>query len=136
MDLAARSALLLALTRGPGFGLELIERVRHRSGGVLRLNRGGAYLALRGLEVRRFVRSWVRRLPAVGRPRRYYELTASGIRQAEVARVALRGLVGPEGGGPSAGELRQMADRVRRAAELSRLALRLRDAGRRAGLAP
>ncbi len=42
MDLGARTALLLALREGPGFGLELIALVKARTRGRVSLSRGGA----------------------------------------------------------------------------------------------
>jgi PadR family transcriptional regulator PadR len=134
VEISARTALLLALQAGPGFGLELIERVRERTRGGVRLNRGGVYLRLRALEERGLVRGWKGTRRGVGRPRRYYELTPSGIRELEKARATLRGLIEPEGLASTEEEARRMTERVRRAAELSRLALRLRELGRRAGL--
>jgi PadR family transcriptional regulator, regulatory protein PadR len=84
MPLTARTALLQTLVRGAGYGLELIERVRNASGGQIVLNQGSAYPALRSLERAGLVRSWESEpLPERGgRPRRYYELTAEGVRAA------------------------------------------------------
>jgi len=134
MELSARTALLLTLVAGPGFGLDLIQRARERTGGTLRLNRGGVYVALRTLEREGLVQGWMRRLPGVGRPRRYYELTSAGISEAEKARAALAGLLETGGRVASGEDARRMADRVREATDLSAFAMRLRDAGRRAGL--
>jgi PadR family transcriptional regulator PadR len=132
--MGAQTALLVALASGPGFGLELIARVLERTRGLLRLNRGGAYLALRRLERVGLVHGWMRRLPRSGRPRRYYELTPEGILRAEELRRALAALTGASGPGVTDDEARRMADRVREGADLSVAAIELRDAGRRAGL--
>jgi PadR family transcriptional regulator, regulatory protein PadR len=130
--LGAQTALLLALSRGPGFGLELIERVALRSEGLLRLNRGGAYLALRRLEKLGLVHGWMRHLARSGRPRRYYELTPEGILRAEEARRALGGLLQAGDPATTSEEARRMADRVSESGALSAAVIRLRDAGRRA----
>jgi DNA-binding PadR family transcriptional regulator len=134
MELGAETALLLALTHGPGFGLELIGRVSKRSEGRVRLNRGGAYLALRRLEALGFVHGWMRKLPRSGRPRRYFDLTPEGILEAEQIRRGLDGLVRPSDPPVTLEEARRMADRVSESGLLSAAMLRLRDAGRRAGL--
>jgi PadR family transcriptional regulator PadR len=134
VELGAETALLLALTRGPGFGLELITRVALQSEGMVRLNRGGAYLALRRLERLGLVHGWMRTLPRSGRPRRYFELTPDGISRAEGLRRGLEGLVKPSDAPVTAEEARRMADRVKESAALSRAVLQLREAGRRAGL--
>jgi DNA-binding PadR family transcriptional regulator len=126
--------LLLALARGPGFGLELIANVATLSRGLLRLNRGGAYLALRALEEQGLVHGWMRRLPGRGRPRRYYELTPEGILRADEIRRAFGAFAGIDGRAVTPEEAQQMADRVNEGADLSADAIRLRDAGRRAGL--
>jgi PadR family transcriptional regulator PadR len=88
----ARAALLQSLISGPGFGLELIDRVKERTKGAIRLGQGSIYPALRDLEHEGFLRSYDGEpLPERGgRPRRYYELTAKGKRaafeQGEVVR--------------------------------------------------
>ena len=134
MEVGARTALLVALCGGPGYGLELIERVAALSDGLVRLNRGGAYVALRALEGRGLVHGWLRRLSGTGRPRRYYELTAEGMVRAERFRRAFGRFARTEAGLVAPEEARRMADRVKEAATLSASALRLREAGRRAGL--
>jgi PadR family transcriptional regulator PadR len=134
VELGARTALLLALARGPGFGLELISNLAQLSNGLLRLNRGGAYLALRHLERQGLVRGWMRHLPRSGRPRRYYELTPEGILRAEELSAALAGVARASATPVSEQEAMRMADRVKEASDLSVFAMRLRDAGREAGL--
>ena len=82
--ITAKAALLQALVSGPGFGLDLIARVKERTRGGLELGQGSVYPALRDMEREGFVRSWDgESLPERGgRPRRYYELTAAGRRVA------------------------------------------------------
>lgn len=134
MELGAQTALLVALTSGPGFGLELIARVAERSNGLLRLNRGGAYLAFRRLERLGLVQGWMRRLPRIGRPRRYYELTPEGILRGDEIRAALGSLLRSDVTAVTRAEARDMADRVLRASAVSVSVLRLRDAATAAGL--
>lgn len=134
MALASRSVLLLALGHGPGFGLELIERVGSLTDGRLRVNRGGAYLALRRLVREGLVRTWLRRIGRRGRPRRYYELTSEGILALGDLRRAIGPLLRAEPARATPDQLRQMADRVNDGAGLSAFVMELRRAGRRAGL--
>ena len=134
VELGAQTALLLALARGPGFGLELIADLAQRSNGLLRLNRGGAYLALRQLERQGLVHAWMRHLPRSGRPRRYYELTPEGILRAEELSAALAAIARSSAPPVSEQEAERMADRVKEGSDVSVFAMRLRDAGREAGL--
>jgi PadR family transcriptional regulator PadR len=93
--LSARTVLLQALISGQGYGLELAERVRERSGGKMDLGQGTLYPALRGLEREGLVRSWEADPTPErgGRPRVYYELTAKGAKGAQEERQALIGLL-------------------------------------------
>jgi len=134
MELGARTVLLLALSEGPEFGLELISRVEALSRGRIRLNRGGTYLALRKLEREDLVRGWMRPTGASGRPRRYYELTPRGIAEVEDIREVLDRLLGSSRVRIVAAEARRMAERVERSGHLSVLALQVRSAARRAGI--
>ena len=134
MELGVRTVLLLALSDGPEFGLELIASVEARSRGRIRLNRGGTYLALRKLEREGLVRGWIRPTGASGRPRRYYELTPRGIAKVEETREVLDHLLGSSHARVAAAEARRMADRVKRSGHLSGLALQVRSAARRAGI--
>ncbi len=92
----ARAALLQALIQGKGFGLELIDRVKERTKGAIKLGQGSVYPALRDLEHEGLVRSWDGEPLAErgGRPRRYYELTAQGRRTAVEQHEAVAGLFG------------------------------------------
>jgi len=134
VELGVRTVLLLALSQGPEFGLELIARVEARSRGRIRLNRGGTYLALRRLEREGLVRGWMRPTGASGRPRRYYELTPRGIADVEDIREVLDRLLGSSRVRIVAADARRMAERVERSGRLSALALQVRSAARRAGI--
>ena len=108
--LSAKAALLQGLAV-PGYGLELIERVRRGSAGLVRLRLGSVYPALRAMEQEGLLA--VRRMRATkrgGRPRRYYELTPRGAQVAMAQREALlellRGLRLPPVV-PDLGEMRQ-----------------------------
>ena len=95
--LNAKTALLAALVGGPGFGLELIDRVSARTLGLVKLNQGSVYPALRALEQDGLVRSYDGETneDRGGRPRRYYELTGDGVVAARRQRKALMGLLKP-----------------------------------------
>jgi DNA-binding PadR family transcriptional regulator len=126
--LSAEAALLDALYQGPGYGLELIQRVKRRSRGRLRLGPGNAYPALARLTRRRLVRSWdVRR--GAGRPRRYFELSPRGIDSAVAQRRLLEELLQSEPAPRPLSERERtaMAERLDECAELSELALSLRE---------
>ena len=92
----AAAALLQALSEGPSYGLELIERVERRTAGKLKLLHGSVYPALRSLERAGFVRSFrgANAPETAGRPRRYYELTAKGEEAAAGQRQLVSGLFG------------------------------------------
>lgn len=90
----AKTALLQALISDDGFGLELIDRVKDRTDGKIRLHQGSVYPALRALERDGLVESYeADPLPERGgRPRRYYRITAEGARAAREDRAAVIGL--------------------------------------------
>ncbi len=94
---SSKAALLQALISGPGYGLDLIERVKKHTKGEIVLHQGTVYPALRELEADGLVRSYESEpLPERGgRPRRYYRLTALGARAAMEQRSAIIGLFGP-----------------------------------------
>jgi PadR family transcriptional regulator PadR len=79
-----KDALLLALISGDSYGLELMERVRKRSFGKVKLHQGNTYAALRSLEREGFLESYEGEgTPGRGgRPRRYYRLTDKGLETA------------------------------------------------------
>lgn len=71
--------LLRALEAGPAHGYAIIERIRHRSGGVLEVAEGSAYPALHALERAGLLESvWTQ---DAGRKRRTYQLTSRGKRR-------------------------------------------------------
>lgn len=134
MEVSARTLLLLGLSEGPAFGLELMERVPSLTGGRFHLNRGGTYVALQKLEREGLVRAWRRATGDAGRPRVYYELTPRGIAELQETRQDLESLLHPGTSPPDASETKAMADRVTRCGNVSVLARSLRDAALRAGL--
>ena len=89
--ISARTAILLALVKGKGFGLELIERVRDRTNGAVKLGQGSVYPLLRELEDDGMVKSHEADPTPErgGRPRRYYELTGEGRKAALEQRTTL-----------------------------------------------
>jgi PadR family transcriptional regulator, regulatory protein PadR len=99
MDAAvsAKAALLQALVRGPGYGLDLIERVKKQTNGKLVLGQGSVYPALRELEREGLLESYEGDpLPERGgRPRRYYKLNALGAKAAIEQREVVMGLFMP-----------------------------------------
>ena len=90
---SARAALLQALRHGPGYGLELVERIRGLTGHLLSV--GGAYPALDALKRQGLVRAWevVPGRHRGGRARTYYELTYAGLQRAQSHGAALSGLL-------------------------------------------
>ena len=91
MALTAKAAILQALIDGPSYGLEIISRVESKTAGLVRLGQGSAYPALRALEREGLLVSYEESPIADrgGRPRRYYELTADGIRKAREQQSAM-----------------------------------------------
>ena len=129
--LTARTALLQALAC-PGYGADLIERVKRATGGVVRLGMGSVYPALKALEGERLVRGQtVPPAGRAGRPRKYYELTPAGVATAHREREALAGLLRARGGAPTGQEVLRMQERLRRSASVSASAGRLRERGER-----
>lgn len=85
VPVTTKAALLQALVSGPGFGLQLIERVTERTRGKISLHQGSIYPALRDMEREGLLESYNgdEVIPERGgRPRRYYRLTAKGFRVA------------------------------------------------------
>ena len=102
IPITAKAALLQALIRGPGYGLDLIDRVRQQTSGRLSLNNGSVYPALRALEREGLVKSYEGETAPErgGRPRRYYRITGLGRKAAMQNREAAGSLFGflrPEG---------------------------------------
>jgi PadR family transcriptional regulator PadR len=123
---SAKAALLQALTTGPGYGLELRERIRDRTGNRVRIRLGSLYPALRALERAGLVRSWDGARQR-GRPRRYYELTIEGIRSAEEIRSVMGLFTGDTARSPTSQRDRsKMRDRIHRCARVSAFTAELR----------
>lgn len=94
--ITAKAALLQALVSEPGYGLDLIERVKERTHGAVVLGQGSIYPALRALESEGFIESYESEEAISergGRPRRYYRLTAEGLRAAREQGRALGSLI-------------------------------------------
>ncbi|MBI2395953.1 MAG: helix-turn-helix transcriptional regulator [Deltaproteobacteria bacterium] len=91
---SAKAALLQVLISGEGYGLDLIERVKTRTGGAVVLGPGSVYPALRELEREGLLTSYeADPLPERGgRPRVYYRITAEGKRTALGQKTAVSGL--------------------------------------------
>ena len=94
--ITAKAALLQALASGPGYGLDLIERVEKRTRGALILGQGSVYPALRDLEREGLLDSYEG--PPTpergGRPRRYYKLSAFGERVAAEQTIVVSQIFG------------------------------------------
>lgn len=94
--ITAKAALLQVLAEKPGFGLDLIARVRQRSNGALELAQGSAYPALRALEREKLVKKSTngaqRDEECGGRPRQYYQITERGRAVANEQREAVMSL--------------------------------------------
>jgi len=128
----ARTAILLALRQGPGYGRQLMRRLRTATGGRASLAPGSAYPALRALEKARLVRKWtvVVGRQRGGRARSYYELTVAGVQEAESEAQALTGmlLAGRSTRESSAAEHEAMRERIERVADLFDFASETREA--------
>jgi PadR family transcriptional regulator, regulatory protein PadR len=127
--LASRAAILQALDR-PGSGQEIIARLAARSKGAVRLQCGSVYPTLRRLEREGRVRGWVERRGR-GRPRRNYELTVTGVVEADRIATALRSLLPARRVAPAPQDLRAMAARIDACEVISRRAREVRNAGPR-----
>jgi len=126
--LEAKTLLLLELVT-PSYGQQLMQRARRRG---LPLRPASVYPALRELESRGLVRSRTERAKR-GRTRRVHELTVEGVRLAMARREALAALLGLAPAHPRSRRRRsEMADRLRRCADVSALGTMLRDAMLRA----
>lgn len=123
--LTARAALLLALDL-PGFGLQLIERVRRATAGRARVGMGSVYPALNRLEKEGLVRSRAGRMGQAGRPTKHYELTAKGITASREIREAILGLIRTDALTPAEIDPVRVRRRLERCAAVSSAALELR----------
>lgn len=86
---STRAALLQALIDGPGYGLELTKRVKERTKGKMVIGQGRLYPTLWDLQEDGLVTCYeTDPVPERGgRPRKYYELTAEGLRSAREEQV-------------------------------------------------
>ena len=81
--------LLALLEHGPMYGYQIVKEVRARSDGVLELKEGSLYPALHRLERAELIEGfWQSRDD--GADRRYYRLTALGIKAAQEKRAEWR----------------------------------------------
>jgi DNA-binding PadR family transcriptional regulator len=121
--ITARTALLMALREGPGYGREFVRRIQRATAGRVRLAEGSIYPALHKLEAKRLARRWkvVPGRRRGDRARTYYELTERGVRVSEVYRADLLGLAtaGQAPVPPSGENLERMRRRIELGAELS-----------------
>ena len=125
------TALVVELLRGPGYGLDLIERVRVQGGGRIRLRQGVVYPTLRDFRRGKLLRSWSVATPGSGRPRTYYDLAPEGIALARAYRDAIAGFVGKtKSPHPTRRELEKMRKRLLQCGEVSEAATWLRRAAK------
>src|SRR5581483_6156590 len=124
----SKTALLLALRRGPGYGVDLVRRVRECTRGAVDLGQGNTYPALRALERAGLVRCWtiVPRGRRGFRSRTYYELTIEGVAAADAACAVVQGLTQPAYC-PGADDPIDMLERFRECAEVSAFTLGLQE---------
>ncbi len=123
MTFSLTRALLLHLLTEPRYGQQLSQLARLAARGRVRLGAGALYPALARLERQGFLRAWtVSGRP--GRPRKYYELTARGGREAQAAREAVMAALAARTEPPEADAA--MEDRMKRSLTLG---ARAREAG-------
>ena len=93
---SVRAALLQSLIEGPGYGLELIKRVKDQTEGRMVIGQGALYPTLWDLQEEGLVTCYeTDPMPERGgRPRKYYELTADGLRSAREEQILGRLLFG------------------------------------------
>jgi len=124
------TALVVELLRGPGYGLDLIERVRAHGAGRIRLRQGVVYPTLRDLSRRKLLRCWNVATPGSGRPRTYYDLAPKGLALALAHREAIAGLAGKTTSSrPTRREAETMRKRLFQCGEVSEAAMWLRRVG-------
>ncbi|MES1259955.1 MAG: PadR family transcriptional regulator [Gemmatimonadota bacterium] len=74
--------ILKTLTWGPRHGYAIARWLEDTSSEVLRIEEGSLYPALYRMEQRRLIKS-DRRISELGRPAKFYQLTAAGRRQLQ-----------------------------------------------------
>lgn len=130
-SLNTETALLVELLRGPGYGLDLIERVQAHSGGRIRLRQGVVYPTLTDFIRRGLVRRWSVVTPGSGRPRAYHDLTPAGLAAALAHRDAIAGFAGTRAPRrPPPRLLAKMRARLFQCGEVAEAAAWLRRAGK------
>lgn len=92
----ARAALLQVLLEGPGYGLELADRVFARTNGGILIRQGSLYPALQQFTDKGLVSASERPAPTTAHSRTYYKLTKKGMAEAQ----RLRGLMSSLMAGP------------------------------------
>ncbi len=99
--ISVRAALLQTLTKGPRSSLEILEVVTDRTNGKITISEGSLYPNLWELERDGLVKTYQGEPLAKpsgpgrrGRPRKFYELTAEGMRCANEERASIGGLFG------------------------------------------
>jgi DNA-binding PadR family transcriptional regulator len=129
VPVTTKAALLQVLLRGPGYGSELGRILRRDAPGIVDPRPGSLYPALQALVRKGCVRRWtvVPGGARGARSRSYYELTARGMAVATAQRHAFLRIATPAPCHTPAKQLALMRERIRRGAEVSEFALRLRD---------
>jgi PadR family transcriptional regulator PadR len=87
-DLVGASAVPLVLSilrREPSYGYAIAREVRERSNGVLEWSEGMLYPVLHRMEREGWIAASVEKVEG-GRPRRYYRLTRSGLKELDRQR--------------------------------------------------
>ena len=92
--LGSSQAILEVLVDQEGYGLEIRERVRQRTGGALFLGPGSLYPSLHALQRDGLAVSREEKQPHGGRPKVYYTLTEFGRKVADGLREEARMLYG------------------------------------------
>src|SRR4051812_2136016 len=84
--------ILQVLQQGPANGYEIARAIGQRSDDLLQVEHGSLYPALRRLEAKNFIKAaW--RVSPTNRRARYYQLTATGRKQALVEHSRWQSLV-------------------------------------------
>ncbi|WP_424951177.1 PadR family transcriptional regulator [Deinococcus sp.] len=87
-------ALLSALDGPPRYGLEILQHVNGRSGGLFGLREGSLYPALHRLVKAGWVQSEWQESDKGGAPRKYYRLTDDGLAALSTKKAEWRTLRG------------------------------------------
>jgi DNA-binding PadR family transcriptional regulator len=128
--LTPEAAVILALAPGPSSGVKIMEDLEGPELGGRPLGPGTLYPLLRRLEDAGLVRGWIEEgRSRVGRPRRFCELTISGVAALNRIRASLRAIGGGEEPVPRrTSSARRMRENLRRGFKVSSFAMRLSDA--------